>query len=73
MKLKFSLNGAENSMNVESNDLKELVYNVEKEILRIASEKNSQVKDEQFLISMICEALCRDADSEEIDLGELAG
>ena len=73
MKLKFSLNGTENSVNVESNDLKDLVYNIEKEILRIGSEKSSQVKNEQFLISVICEALCRDADSEEIDLGELAG
>jgi hypothetical protein len=71
MKFKFTLQGAEDSVAVESDDLKDLVYKTEKEILRIASERGSQVKYRQFLVSAICEALCRDANNTEIDMGEL--
>ena len=71
MKFKFALQGNETTVSVESEDLKDLVYKTEKEILRVAAEKGSQIRNKQFLVSTICEGLCRDADSTEVDIGEL--
>ena len=72
MRVKFSIHGKETLTVIESDDLKDLVHKVESEVLRLVSESNAKVKSEQYLISQICEAICCDADSEEIDLGELA-
>ena len=71
MRVKFSLEGKENRFEVESDDLKELVSKIEERILRLASESGLKIKNEQFLTSAICEAVCNDAYSEEIDLNEI--
>jgi predicted AlkP superfamily phosphohydrolase/phosphomutase len=73
VKIRFALEGKESVFKVESNDLKELVQQIEQEIRRIASEESHQIRNEQFLTSAVCEAVCNDAYSEEIDLGELGG
>jgi len=71
MRVRFSLEGTEHNVEIESNDLKELVQQIEKEIRRMASDQSCQIKNEQFLTSAICEAICNDAYSEELELGEL--
>lgn len=73
MRVRFALKGKENTFEIESDGLKELVFKIREEVLRLASEPGLRIKNEQFLTSAICEAVCNDAYSEEIDLGELAG
>lgn len=73
MRVRFTLRGKENAVYVESNDLKELVYEAENELIRMVSEKDLKIKNEQFLVSKICEVVCQDAFSEDLELGELVG
>lgn len=72
MRIKFSFKGTEATTDITSDDLKDLVYKIESEVLRLVSESSTKVEDEKYLVSAICEAICCDADSEEIDLGELS-
>ena len=73
MRIRFTLEGKENGFEIESEDLSELVYKITETITSKATESGLKIKNEQFLISAICEAVCNDAYSEEINLGELGG
>ena len=75
MRFTFTLNGREHAVDVESEDLRELVYEVERRIREIASRSNVALNPEkdEYLLSLICEAICGNVESDVVTLGELGG
>ena len=68
MRFTFTLNEREHTVAVESKDLRELVYEVERRIREIASRSNVALNPEkdEYLLSLICEAICGNVESEVV-------